>query len=81
MSAIPIKRPRTTQADQASEAPALIVALLTEQELGSRWQISIKALQRWRCQQTGPKFIKLENRSFRYQLADNKTYETVRVER
>jgi len=36
MSAIPIKRPRTTQADKAREAPALTVALLTEQELGTR---------------------------------------------
>ena len=79
MSAIPIKRPRTTQADKAREAPVLTVALLTEQELGTRWQISIKTLQRWRSQQTGPKFIKLENRSVRYRLADIETYEMERV--
>ena len=69
----------TVHADKAREAPALTVALLTEQELGSRWQIRIKTLQRWRSQQTGPKFIKLENRSVRYRLADIETYETERV--
>lgn len=79
MTAITIKRPRISQADKARETPALTVALMTEQELSSRWQISIKTLQRWRCQQTGPKYIKLENRSVRYRLADIETYEAERA--
>jgi predicted DNA-binding transcriptional regulator AlpA len=68
-----------TQSDKARETPALTVALMTEQELSSRWQISIKTLQRWRGQQTGPKFIKLENRSVRYRLTDIETYEAERA--
>jgi predicted DNA-binding transcriptional regulator AlpA len=79
MSENTIKRPRATQADKARATPVLTVALMTEQELSSRWQISIKTLQRWRGQQTGPKFIKLENRSIRYRLADIETYESQRA--
>lgn len=53
--------------------------ILLETELAKHWQISIKTFQRWRSQQTGPKFIKLENRSVRYRLADIETYETERA--
>jgi predicted DNA-binding transcriptional regulator AlpA len=52
---------------------------MTEQELSSRWQVSIKTLQRWRGQQAGPKFIKLENRAVRYRLSDIEAYEAQRA--
>jgi hypothetical protein len=54
MSTITIKRPRVTQADKAREEPGLTLAMMTEQELRSRWQVSIKTLQRWRGQQASP---------------------------
>jgi predicted DNA-binding transcriptional regulator AlpA len=79
MSTITIKRPRVTQADKAREEPGLTFALMTEQELSSRWQVSIKTLQRWRGQQAGPKFIKLENRAVRYRLSDIEAYEAQRA--
>lgn len=35
---------------------------LNESELAQRWGISIKTLQRWRCDKRGPKFWKLSKR-------------------
>jgi len=78
MSNITLKRPRPTQAKKAREVPSLTVSMMIEQELGSRWQISIKTLQRWRSLHKGPKFIKLENRAVRYRLADVEAYESNR---
>ncbi len=75
MSTITLKRPRPTQAEKAREEASLTLSMMTEQELSSRWQVSIKTLQRWRSLHKGPKFIKLENRAVRYRLADVEAYE------
>lgn len=35
---------------------------LTPKQLANRWHLSEKTLERWRCQGTGPHFLKLGNR-------------------
>lgn len=46
----------------------------TETELAQRWAISPKTLQRWRCENRGPRYIKL-SKAVRYRLADILDYE------
>lgn len=46
----------------------------TETELAQRWAISTKTLQRWRCENRGPRYIKL-SKAVRYRLADILDYE------
>lgn len=69
------KRPRPTQTGKAREMTGLTLSTMTEQELGSRWQVSVKTLRRWRELHIGPKFIKLDNRAVRYRLTDVEAYE------
>jgi hypothetical protein len=47
---------------------------LTETDLASRWCMSIKTLQRWRMQQTGPEYLKL-GKQVRYPLEAVAEYE------
>ena len=42
--------------------------LLTEKDVAQRLRITEYALRRWRFERRGPKFVKLENRSVRYDL-------------
>jgi len=44
-------------------------SLISEQELGERWQKSSRTLQRWRAERYGPAFI-LIGGSIRYRLED-----------
>ena len=46
----------------------------TETELAQRWAISPKTLERWRCENRGPRYIKL-SKAVRYRLADILDYE------
>jgi hypothetical protein len=52
-----------------SNDPAFI-----ETEQAQRWAISIKTLQRWRCENRGPRYTKL-SKVVRYRLADILDYE------
>lgn len=52
---------------RAPEAP--MSALLTEKETAALLRISVKALQRWRCRGTGPKFLKFGS-CVRYRRGD-----------
>ena len=49
-------------------------SFLKEEELASRWRISIKALQRWRLIGDGPPFLKV-GRSVRYRISDVEAFE------
>ena len=44
-------------------------AVLTEKELGARWKIDPRTLRNWRCQGTGPRYLKIGS-NIRYQLTE-----------
>ena len=46
----------------------------TETELARRWNISAKTLQRWRCEDAGPPYIKL-SKAVRYPVGEIVAYE------
>lgn len=46
----------------------------TETELARRWSISAKTLQRWRCEGSGPPYIKL-SKAVRYPVGEIVAYE------
>jgi hypothetical protein len=48
----------------------------SEQDLGKRWGVSVKTLQRWRSEGRGPKFMKLSKRVL-YPIEEIYMYESV----
>jgi predicted site-specific integrase-resolvase len=51
---------------------------LNVSELATRWRISTKTLERWRCQGTGPVYLKLQGRVL-YRMHDIEAYEMRRL--
>ncbi len=49
---------------------------LTEQQLACRWNLSVKALQKWRLQGGGPEYCKIGKRLVRYPLSSVLRFET-----
>lgn len=47
---------------------------LTPEQLAERWEVTLDTLQRWRRENVGPRYFKVERR-IRYQLADIEAYE------
>lgn len=47
---------------------------LNQRNLAQRWHISEATLERWRCEGSGPKFLKLSGRVL-YRLVDIEAYE------
>ena len=58
-----------TGAVQNSSKP-LPTPLLTEIEAAEYLQLTRRALQAWRCQGKGPKFVKISARAVRYRQGD-----------
>lgn len=52
--------------------------LLTPKQLAQRWCISDKTLERWRCEDTGPAYLKLGGQ-IRYRLDDALAFERYRL--
>lgn len=48
---------------------------LRPEELAIRWSVATKTLAKWRCEGTGPRFIKLTNGLVRYSVADIEAFE------
>ena len=69
-------RGRCTQAQSVRDLPEIKLALLTEQELGERWRMSIRTLQGWRQRKTGPNFVKIRGQAVRYPMHDVLAYES-----
>jgi len=60
------------------EVKSFMSAILTTEELASRWDMHPGSLERWRKQGAGPKFIKLGEAGparIRYRLEDIVKYE------
>jgi hypothetical protein len=51
---------------------------LTQAELAERWQVSQRTLERWRVEDTGPAWLKLNGR-IRYRLKDVLDFEHLRL--
>lgn len=51
---------------------------LNVSELAARWRISTKTPVRWRCQGTGPVYLKLQGRVL-YRMRDVEAYEVRRL--
>jgi len=52
-------------------------SFLKEDQLAARWQLSVKALQRWRLIGEGPSFVRL-GRAIRYRSSDIEDFELAR---
>jgi hypothetical protein len=50
----------------------------TQVELATRWRISPRTLERWRCAGKGPQFLKLGSRVV-YRIADIEAFEATRL--
>ena len=48
---------------------------LRPDELATRWGVAIKTLAKWRCDASGPLYIKLSNGIVRYPLAEVEAFE------
>lgn len=48
---------------------------LRPDELADRWSVAPKTLAKWRCEGTGPRFIKLSNGIVRYPVAEIEAFE------
>ena len=53
-----------------TSSESLPTPLLTEIEAANYLQLTRRALQAWRCQGKGPKFVKISARAVRYRLDD-----------
>ena len=51
---------------------------LTPQQLAARWQVSEKTLERWRCQGSGPIYLKLGGRVL-YPVEHIEAHEATRI--
>ena len=51
---------------------------LTEQQLATRWQMSVRTLQNWRWQGRGPRYLKIGARVL-YPLEEVEAHETGRL--
>ena len=65
---------RGTLSDEDAEGRLRPIRHLTPRELGARWRISVRSLERWRAAGTGPAWIRLCGRVV-YQLRDVQAYE------
>jgi predicted DNA-binding transcriptional regulator AlpA len=59
--------------DNSSQVNASPI-FFTEKQLAERWNISVKAIQRWRVVGQGPRWVKL-GAAVRYPLAEIERYE------
>ena len=66
--------PRSTFSDEDAEERSGPIRHLTPRELGMRWRISVRSLERWRAAGTGPAWIRLCGRVV-YRLRDVQAYE------
>lgn len=48
---------------------------LNQRQLAERWDISLRTLERWRCEGIGPLYLKLQGRVL-YRVEDVDNYET-----
>lgn len=48
---------------------------LRPDELADRWSVAPKTLAKWRCEGTGPKFIKLSGGLVRYPMTEIEEFE------
>lgn len=64
----------TNHRDTAANV-AIIRKYLRPDELAVRWSIATKTLAKWRCDGTGPNFIKLSNGIVRYPVAEVEAFE------
>jgi hypothetical protein len=51
---------------------------LDQRDLGRRWRMSVRTLERWRWSRKGPKFIKVGGRVL-YRLADIESFEAANL--
>jgi hypothetical protein len=58
--------------------PAAVVRHLNQKELARRWGLSVRTVERWRCDGSGPAFLKLNGR-VAYRLADVEAFEDERL--
>ncbi len=47
---------------------------ITAHQLGRRWQLAPKTLEKWRCKGVGPKYVKVGSRIL-YRMADIQDFE------
>ena len=47
---------------------------LNARELAARWRVSAKTLERWRCEGSGPVYLKLHGKIL-YRMADVESFE------
>lgn len=69
---------KTQLAKQRTGTPA---PLLTETEAAQYLSLTKRALQAWRCQGRGPRFVKVSARAIRYRLSDLETWVEGRLRR
>ncbi|GAC1383200.1 MAG: hypothetical protein NVSMB48_15830 [Marmoricola sp.] len=65
---------------QETTSNAVVRKFLRPDELALRWSVAPKTLAKWRCEGTGPHFIKLSNGIVRYPMADIETFELAAAE-
>ncbi len=56
----------------------MTISHLSTRELGERWNISPRTLERWRCAGEGPRFLKLGGRVV-YRIADIEAFEAAHL--
>jgi predicted site-specific integrase-resolvase len=66
--------PDTDLVLRSRAAPADTIRHLTSKELGRRWNMSFRSLERWRVRGKGPPYIRINGRC-RYRLEDIEAFE------
>lgn len=65
------------QSDHDKVLPAHEMQFLREKELAERWKVSLRTLQRWRAEGSGPAYISIGG-TIRYLMEDVRAYEDAR---
>lgn len=64
-----------TVAPTTATSSATSGKFLRPEELAIRWSVATKTLAKWRCEGTGPRYIKLTNGLVRYAVAEVEAFE------
>lgn len=64
-----------TNMHEATTSAVHARSYLRPDELADRWSIAPKTLAKWRCEGTGPNYIKLTNGLVRYAVTDVEAFE------
>ena len=70
-----------TSGGAASSRSGSPLPLLTESEAAKYLSLTNRALQAWRCQGRGPRFVKISARAVRYRLEDLERWVEERLRR